>query len=81
MNDFKLWCGLFNVQGAIDGTNLYISKPFMPFSKDYYYLKYGAYFVVAQAMVDYKKTFTDICVGMPRSVNVSHELHMFVLYK
>ncbi len=41
MNDFKLWCGLPSVQGAIDGTHLLISKPSMPFLKDYYYFKYG----------------------------------------
>jgi hypothetical protein len=32
MNDFKLWCGLPTIQGTIDGTQLFISKPSMPFS-------------------------------------------------
>jgi hypothetical protein len=47
MNDFKLWCGLPSVQGAIDGIHLLISKPFMPFLEDYYYFKYGGYSIIA----------------------------------
>ncbi len=47
MNDFKLRCGLPSVQGAIDGTNLLISKPSMPFLEEYYYFKYGGYSIVA----------------------------------
>jgi hypothetical protein len=47
INDFKLWCGLPNVQGVIDGTHLLISKPFMPFLEDYYYFKYGGYSIIA----------------------------------
>jgi len=81
MYDFKLWCGLLNVQGAIDGTHLFISKPSMHFSKDYYYLKYGGYSIVTQAMLDYKKRFIDICIGMLGSVNVWCVLCKFVLYK
>jgi len=34
-----LWCGLPSVQGAIDGTNLLISKPSMPFLEEYYHYK------------------------------------------
>jgi hypothetical protein len=47
LNDFKLWCGLLNIQGAIDGTHLFISKPFMPLLKYYYYFKFGGYSIVA----------------------------------
>jgi hypothetical protein len=46
INDFKLWCGLPSIQGAIDGTHLLILKPPMPFLEDYYYFKYGGYSIV-----------------------------------
>ncbi len=36
---FKLWCGLLNVQGAIDGTHISILKPEGEYAKDYYYHK------------------------------------------
>jgi hypothetical protein len=39
MEDFKQFCGLPNVQGAIDGTHIIIFKPLTPFSKDYVYHK------------------------------------------
>jgi hypothetical protein len=39
MNDFKQWCGLLNVDGAIDGTCRFIFKPSMRFPKDHYYFK------------------------------------------
>jgi len=81
MNDFKLWYGLPNIQGAINGTHLFISKPSMPFLKDYYYLKYRGYSIVAQAMVDYKKMFTNICISMLGNVNVSRVLCRSMLYK
>jgi hypothetical protein len=71
LNDFKLWCGLPNVQGAVDGTHLFISKPFMPFLEYYYYFKFGGYSIVIKVVVDCKKRFTDICVGMLGSVNDS----------
>jgi hypothetical protein len=44
MNDFKLWCGIPSVQGAIDDAHLLISKPSMPCLKNHYYFKYGGIF-------------------------------------
>jgi hypothetical protein len=52
MKNSKQWCGLLTMYGAIDGTHVLISKPFIPYPKDYYYHKFGGYFMVAQAMVD-----------------------------
>jgi hypothetical protein len=37
----KKWCGLPNIQGAIDGTHVSISKPIIIFPKDYYHHKLG----------------------------------------
>jgi hypothetical protein len=68
MLDFKSWCGMPSVQGALDCTHIAISKP-PYFSKDYWYFKTGAYSMVAQAMVDAKKLFTSISMGLPGSVN------------
>lgn len=62
INELKIWCGLFNVQGAIDYTHISIVKP-LSFPKDYYYHKLGGYIIVAQAIVHCKKKVFDLCVG------------------
>jgi hypothetical protein len=46
MLDFKDWCGLPSMQGAIDGMRIFIPKPNSPFAKDYYFHKIGGYFIV-----------------------------------
>jgi len=33
LNHFKIWCGLPNVQGVVDGIHLFILKPFYVFPK------------------------------------------------
>jgi hypothetical protein len=62
------------VQGAIDGTHVFIAKPLTPFAKDYYYHKIGGHNFVAQANVDSKKKFIDLFVGLLGSVNDSRVL-------
>jgi hypothetical protein len=37
----KKWCGLPNIQGAINGTHISILKPIILFPKDYYHHKLG----------------------------------------
>jgi hypothetical protein len=59
----------------------FISKPSTSFPDDYYYFKFKGYSILAQAVVDYKKRFTNICIGMPGNVNDSCVLHRFALYK
>ena len=68
MLDFKNWCGMPSVQGAIDCTHIAISKP-AAYPEDYWYFKTGAYSMVAQAVVDVNKLFTSVYVGLPGSVN------------
>jgi hypothetical protein len=68
MYDFKSWCGMPSIQGAIDCTHIAISKP-PAFLEDYWYFKTGAYSLVAQAVVDLKKLFTNMYVGLPGSIN------------
>jgi hypothetical protein len=63
MHEFKDWCGLPNIHGAIGRTHIAICKPSKPFVEDYYYHKSGGYSVVAQAMVDCNKQFLDLFVG------------------
>jgi hypothetical protein len=65
MDDFKVWCGLLNVQGAIDGMHISIVKHVL-FLENYYYHKSNGYNLVAQAVVDCKKRFTDVVCGSSR---------------
>jgi len=80
MDDFKVWCGLLNVQGAIDGMHISILKHVL-FLEDYYYHKLDGYSLVAQAIVDCKKRFTNVFVGLLGSVNDWRVLCEFVLYR
>jgi hypothetical protein len=79
--DFKMWCGLPSMQGAIDGTHVSIAKPLRPFVEDYFYHKTCGYTIVAQAVVDSKKRFIDLFVGLPGSVNDSKMLMQSTLYR
>jgi len=62
INELKIWCALFNVQGAIDYTHISIVKP-LSFPKYYYYHKLGGHIIPAQAIVHCKKRYFDLCVG------------------
>jgi hypothetical protein len=68
MLDFKRFCGMPSVHGALDCTHIAISKP-SEFPEDYWYFKTGGYSMVAQAVVDAKKQFRSIFVGLPGSIN------------
>jgi hypothetical protein len=68
MLEFKQLCGLPSVQGAIDNTHISIFKPKLDFAEEYYFHETGGYSVVAQ-VVDARKKFIDIYVGLPKSVN------------
>ncbi len=52
MLDFKNWCKMLNIMGAIDGTHINITKLANVFSKDYYYHKTRGYNIIVQVMVD-----------------------------
>jgi hypothetical protein len=71
MENFKQWCGLFNMQGVTFGTHVLIFKPSMPYLENYHYHKSKGYSMVAQAMVDSNKKCIDIFIGLPRNVNDS----------
>jgi hypothetical protein len=68
MDDLKFWRGFLSVQGAIDGTHISILKHVL-FPEYYYYHKTCGYSLVAHAIVNYKKRFINVFVGLPISVN------------
>jgi hypothetical protein len=80
MADFKAWCGMPLVHGAIDCTHISIAKPGL-FSEDYYYFKTGGYSIVCQAVVDCKKLFTNLFIGLPGSINDTRVLHRSALWQ
>jgi hypothetical protein len=80
VDEFQTWCGLPNVQGAINGTHISIVKHFA-YPKDYYYHKSNGYSVVAQVIIDCKNKIIDVFVGFPRSVNDLKVLCKFALYR
>jgi hypothetical protein len=59
------------VHGAINGTHIFISKPNIPFVKNYFYHKIRRYLIVAHAILNVKRCFLDVYVGLPGSVNNS----------
>jgi hypothetical protein len=68
MEDFREWCDLPGVVGAINGTHFDIRKPHH-LLEDYFYFKSGGYSMQCQAVVDREKHFLDVYVGMPGSTN------------
>ena len=79
-NDFKVLCGLPAVVGAIDGTHIHISKPRVG-PEDYFYFKTHGYTLNCQAVVDSRKVFLDLFLGMPGSTNDARMLRRSSLYQ
>ncbi len=49
----------FNARGD-NGTHVHISKPKISFAKEYNYFKTSRYSIMAQVVVNSKKTFVDV---------------------
>ncbi len=81
MLSWKILCGLPSVHDAINGTHIPIFKPKTIFLEDYYCHKTRGQSIVAQAIVDSKKKFLNICVGLLGSTSDSKVLCNFALYK
>jgi hypothetical protein len=60
MEEFKQWCGLPSIQGAIDETHISISKPIY-FPKYYFYHKIGGYSIVLMLLLIVKKDLQFFC--------------------
>ena len=69
MLEFRNFCSMPSVYGAIDYTNIAIHKLGGQYCEDYYYHKSGGYSICVQVVVDCSKRFLDIYVGMPGFVN------------
>jgi hypothetical protein len=80
ISEFRDWCGLPGVVGAIDGTHFHIKKPTLV-PEDYFYFKSGGYSIHYQAVVDRNKKILDVAVGMPGSTNDSRALKCSSLYR
>ena len=77
-NFFNL-CGLLGMVGAINGTHISISKPRFG-TADYFYFKSRGYTLNYQAIIDSNKSFLNLYIGMPGSINDTRILHRFSLY-
>jgi hypothetical protein len=63
------WHGLPSVHGTIDGMHIFISKPNITFVEDCYYHKIRGYSIVPQGVMDVKRRFTKIFIGLLGSIN------------
>jgi hypothetical protein len=81
MFEFKNWCGMFSMMGAIDDTHISIAKPSNVYFEEYFFHKTKGYNVVAQVVVDRQKQFMDVYVGLCGSVNDSRVLRKSRLYQ
>jgi hypothetical protein len=80
MQGFKSFCGLPSIQRAIDGMHFSNSKLVGPFSEDCFYHKTCIYSIVCQAIVDDKKLYTNLFVGLLGSANDSRVLRKYGFY-
>ena len=77
--DFFDLCRLPIVTGAINGTHISIYKPRIG-TADYFYFKSSGYTINCQAVVDSKKRFLDLYLGMSGSTNDSRMFRRSFLF-
>jgi hypothetical protein len=80
MSEFHDFCGLLRVAGAIDGTHIHICKPFLGL-EDYFFFKTSGYSIQMQAVINRRKKFLDVAVGMHGSIHDSRMLRRSSLYQ
>lgn len=79
MEEFRTFCSLPGVVGAIDGTHFKIRKP--PVSpEDYYYFKSSGFTIQCQVVVDRHRRFLDVSFGMSGSTHDVRVLKWSALY-
>ncbi len=81
MMDFKNWFSVPNMINVIDDIHIVITKPSYAFVKHCFSHKTWNYSIVAQIVVDNQERFINVYVGLPRSLNDSHVLMKFKLYR
>jgi hypothetical protein len=69
MLKFKDWCNLLSVHDTIDIMHISILKPKITFVEDYFYHKTRGYSIVAHAIVDVRRRFINIFVGLLGNIN------------
>ena len=79
MEHFKQLCGLPSVLGKIDGNHIQVEKPWCPHVVDYFN-KRKVHFVQLQGIVNYKRRFIDIFVGLSGSYSDNRVLRRFNVY-
>jgi len=75
MEDIQHFCGLPNIQGAIDDTHIKTFKPLIFYLEDYFYHKTKGYLIVAQTHINKRKRFLNVFMGLLGNVNDSQVLH------
>jgi hypothetical protein len=78
--EFRALCSLPAVVGAIDCTHIYIAKPAIGY-EEYYHFKSGGYTLNCQAVVDNRKRFLDLYLGMHGSTHDVRVLRRSFLYR
>jgi hypothetical protein len=76
---FRELCNLPAVVRAIDCTHIHIAKPSVG-PEDYFYFKSGGYTINCQVVVDCRKRFLDLYLGMPGSTSDARVLRRSTLY-
>lgn len=79
MFDFKSWCGMPNAMGSINATHISRMKFLGAYLEDYLYHKIKGYSGI-QVMVDNKKWFINLYVGLLCRVNDYYIFLWFGLY-
>jgi hypothetical protein len=79
--DFKNWSSVPSMINVIDDIHIAITKPSCAFVKHCLSHKTWNYSIVARVVVDNQEKFIDVYVGLPRSLNHSHVLMKFMLYR
>jgi hypothetical protein len=65
--------------GAIDCIHIHVAKP-VEGPEDYFYFKSRGYTLNCQVVVDSRKRFLDLYLGMPGSTNDARVLRQSTLY-
>lgn len=74
MIGFRKFCNLLTIHGTIDITQIHVFKPKGQHVAEYLSYKSKVYNMQFQTIVDYKKKFRIIFVGMSRSINDAYIL-------
>ncbi len=80
MLDFKNWCALPSMMGAINGTHIFEIKPSKAFPKYYLYLFFKGYNIVVQSMVDNNKMFIVCDYQITSTIHVCSKNLAYTLY-